>query len=576
MSYAFALLASMVVAWTVTPVLCSLLLAKGSAGNEPSPFVAALERAHASMLSKLVPSAGLAFIVTAVLAVAAVGLLPMLRATVLPRFQERNLVVRLRAMPGTSQPEMSRLTGRARAELLAIKGVHDVSAHIGRAILGDQAVDVHSGELWVTIDPSADYAKTTGAIQKVIDGYPGVSHRVETYLGQVSEDVVASPEDKLVTRVYGETEAGLRERAEQVRAAISGVAGLKNARIRRPIQEAAIETNVDVTAAQRYGLKPGDVRRAAATLMSGIVVGNLYEEQKIFEVVVWSTPETRQSISSVRDLLIDTPGGGHVRLGDVAKVRIVPASSSIKHDAVKRYIDVTADVEGRELAAVAADISKQIGQLQFPLEYHAEVQGGFALANIARERFITFAIAAAIGIFFLLQAAFASWRLAGLAFWTLPASVAGGVLAIFLTGGTLSMSALAGLLAVFAIAIYHRLVLIHRFQQIERSEGQKLGRDLVLQGARECLPSMALATLASAAAMLPVLFLGQGAGLEMVRPMAIVVLGGLASSTVLDLLFLPTMFLALGVSSAREPDPFHETLTHGYPIAAEPSGAAGH
>jgi len=366
------------------------------------------------------------------------------------------------------------------------------------------------------------------------------------------------------------------ERAEQVRAAISGVKGIKNPTIRRPIQEAAIETNVDVTAAQKYGLKPGDVRRAAATLMSGIVVGNLYEEQKIFEVVVWSTPETRQSLSTFQDLLIDTPSGGRVRLGDVAKVRIVPASSVIKHDAVKRYIDVTADVEGRDLAAVAGDISKQVATLKFPLEYHAEVQGGFSLARLARERMLTFAIAAAIGIFFLFQAAFSSWRLAALAFWTLPAAIAGGVLSILASGGALSMSALAGLLAVFSIAVYHRLTLVHRFQALERNEGMKLGKDLVMQGARDCVPSMMLATLAAAAAMLPVLFLGHGAGFEMVRPMAIVVIGGLVSCTVLDLLLLPSMFLALGVSSAREPDPFHETVpSHGY-IAAEPSGAAGH
>src|SRR6185436_19106281 len=178
-------------------------------------------------------------------------------------------------------------------------------------------------------------------------------------------------------------------------------------------------------AAQLHGLKPGDVRRAAATLMNGIVVGNLYEEQKIFEVVVWSTPETRQSLSSVRDLLIDKPGGGQVRLGDVANVHIVAASSVIKHDAVKRYIDVSADVEGRALAAVASDISHRVAKLKFPLEYHAEVMGDFALSDAARERLITFVIAAAIGIFILFQAAFASWRLAALAFASLPAALLG-------------------------------------------------------------------------------------------------------------------------------------------------------
>ena len=576
LSYALAVLASMVVAWTVTPALCYLLLANAPADTGPSALVTGLGRAHSGLLARLVPNGRMAFAVAALLAVATLALLPGLRAGVLPTFQERNLVIRLGAKTGTSQPEMTRISGRVRLELMSITGVKEVSAHIGRAILGDEPVDVHSAELWVTIDPRANFGKTASAVQRVIDGYPGISHRVESYLGQVSEDINATAEDRIVTRVYGETEAGLRERAEQVRQAIADISGIEKARIHSPIQEAAIETNVDVEAAQLHGLKPGDVRRAAATLMNGIVVGNLYEEQKIFEVVVWSTPETRQSLSSVRDLLIDKPGGGQVRLGDVANVHIVAASSVIRHDAVKRYIDVSADVEGRALAAVASDISHRVAKLKFPLEYHAEVMGDFALSDAARERLITFVIAAAIGIFILFQAAFASWRLAALAFASLPAALLGGVLATYATGGVLGVSSLAGLLGVFALAVFNKLVLIGRYQQLERRSGVRLGPELALQGAAESLPPMLLATFASIATVTPALLMGPLPGLEVIQPMGLVMLGGLVTCTLLDLFVFPAMFLALGVSSAREPDPFFESGTdRGLGIDAEPSGAAG-
>ena len=576
LSYALAVLASMVVAWTVTPALCYLLLANAPADTGPSALVSGLGRAHSGLLARLVPNGRAAFAVAALLAVATLALLPGLRAGVLPTFQERNLVIRLGAKTGTSQPEMTRISGRVRLELMSITGVKEVSAHIGRAILGDEPVDVHSAELWVTIDPRANFGKTASAVQRVIDGYPGISHRVESYLGQVSEDINATAEDRIVTRVYGETEAGLRERAEQVRQAIADIPGIEKARIHTPIQEAAIETNVDVEAAQLHGLKPGDVRRAAATLMNGIVVGNLYEEQKIFEVVVWSTPETRQSLSSVRDLLIDKPGGGQVRLGDVANVHIVAASSVIRHDAVKRYIDVSADVEGRALAAVASDISHRVAKLKFPLEYHAEVMGDFALSDAARERLITFVIAAAIGIFILFQAAFASWRLAALAFASLPAALLGGVLATYATGGVLGVSSLAGLLGVFALAVFNKLVLIGRYQQLERRSGVRLGPELALQGAAESLPPMLLATFASIATVTPALLMGPLPGLEVIQPMGLVMLGGLVTCTLLDLFVFPAMFLALGVSSAREPDPFFESGTdRGLGIDAEPSGAAG-
>ena len=166
----------------------------------------------------------------------------------------------------------------------------------------------------------------------------------------------------------------------------------------------------------------------------GIQVGNLFEEQKVFDVVVWSTPETRHSLTSIRDLLIDTPSGEQVRLGDVAEVRIVPSASIIRHDAVRRYLDVTAAVQGRDLGAVAADIDSRLKQMQFPLEYHAEVLGDYAGQQAAQLRLLALAIAAAIGIFFLLQAAYGSWRLALLSFLTLPAALVGGLLAALVTG----------------------------------------------------------------------------------------------------------------------------------------------
>src|SRR5262249_21414903 len=257
----------------------------------------------------------------------------------LPSFKERNLLVHLNAAPGTSQPEMSRIAGLVSRDLRSIPGVSDVGAHVGRAIQGDQVVNVSSAELWVSIDPAADYDTTAASIQLVIDGYPGIHHDVQTYLNERSSALAAQPHDSLVVRVYGDTTDGLRSSAEQVKKAIAGINGIADSHITLPIQQPTMQVEVDLAKAQRYGIKPGDVRRAAATLLSGIMVGNLFEEQKVFDVVVWGAPDARHSLSSVRDLLIDTPSGKQVRLGDVADVRIVPSVSIIRHDAVRRYLD---------------------------------------------------------------------------------------------------------------------------------------------------------------------------------------------------------------------------------------------
>ena len=501
-SYGLAVLASMLVAWTVTPALSVTFLANAPVKHRASPFVGWLQRVYERMLARIVPRGRMA--VAAVAVLTAVGFLTVrsLNRSLLPSFKERNLVIHLSSPPGTSQPEMTRISSRISGELRSIPGVRHVAAHIGRAVLGDRPVDVHSAELWVSIEPSADYDRTVTAVRGMVAGYPGVKNRVQTYLSETSEAAVAGSQDRIVARVYGETEDGLRSRAEEVRKAVAGTDGVVESHIDFPVQQVALETEVDMAAAQRHGLKPGDVRRAAATLVSGLVVGNLYEEQKVFEVVVWSTAETRHSLNSVRNLLIDAPGGRHVRLGDVARVRIVPASSVIRHDAVKRYIDVIADVQGRALAAVAADVKSRIGQLRFPLEYHAEMLGDFAERQAARDRLLALAVAALIGMLFVFQAAFASWRLAALALLTLPAALVGGALAALVSGGVLSLGSLAGLLAVFGIAACNKIVLINRYQHLERYEGEPFGRGLVLRGAREQLLPILLATLAAGVAFI--------------------------------------------------------------------------
>jgi Cu/Ag efflux pump CusA len=289
-------------------------------------------------------------------------------------------------------------------------------------------------------------------------------------------------------------------------------------------------------------------------LLSGIQVGSLFEEQKVFDVVVWSTPETRHSLSNIGDLSIDTPSGKSARLGDVAKVRIVPAASDIRHDAVRRYLDVIADVPRRDLGAVAADISGRLKGLKFPLEYHAELLGDYAVASAAQTRSITYAIAAAIGIFLLLQAALRSWRLALLVVLTLPSALAGGLLATLASGGVVSLGSLAGLLAVAAIAICNILLLLSHYQRLERFEGEAFGAGLVLRGSRERLAPILMTSLAAIAAVLPVFFLGDRPGLEIIRPAAIVMIGGLVTADLLLLFILPALFWSLQVSSRHEID----------------------
>jgi CzcA family heavy metal efflux pump len=546
-SYLLAVLASMVVTLVVTPALALVLLAKAPLGRRESPLARWLGRGHSAALTRLVSRPVLAWVAVGVIALAGLAVLPAIDGrSMLPSLQDRDLLIHWAGAPSMSQPEMVRVTALATKELRAVPGVRDVAAHLGRAITSDQVVNVNSGELWVSIDPKADYGRTVAAIRQVIGGYPGLTHDLVTYPEERLRQVQTGTNDPLVVRVFGDNLEVLRGKAEEVRQAIAGIDGVVAPRVDVQAVEPTVEIEVDLGAAQKLGIKPGDVRRAAAVQLAGVTVGNLFEEQKVFDVTVWSSPPTRHSLTSVQNLPIDKPdGSGTVRLGDVARVRLVPSPNVIRHDSVSRYLDVTASVHGRSLGAVTHDVQQRLRSIKFPLEHHAEVLGASVERQDARQRVLSIAVAAAIGILLLLQAAFGSWRVASLVFLSVPLALVGGALAAFAfnSGEVTSLGSFAGLFTVLGIAARNGVLLVSHYQRLQQEDGEELGAGLVLRGAQDRLAPVVLTALTVGLPLLPLLFLGNIPGLEVLRPLAVVILGGLVTSTLVSLLILPVLYL---------------------------------
>jgi CzcA family heavy metal efflux pump len=544
-AFLVALGASMLVALSVTPALSLLLASKEPRGRRESPAVAWLGRPYTQALGWIVGRPRLVLLAAGAIVVAGAVAVPFLGSSLLPTFKERELLVRWQGAPGTSLPEMNRITTLASRELRSIEGVQNVGADVGRAVTSDQAVGTNAAELWVSIDPDADYDQTVDAVESVVEGYPGLAGSVQTFSNERVSEALSGTENDVSVRVYGEDLGVLRSKANEIRHAVAGIDGLVDERVELPAAEPTLEVEVDLLAAQRYRVKPGDVRRAAATLVSGIGVGSLFEQQKVFDVVVWGTPETRSSLTSVRRLLIETPGGGHVRLGQVADVRIAPNPAVIERHAVSRYVDLVGNVEGRSRAAVVGDIREALAGISFPLEFHPEV---LASDGQPAGRLIALGIAAALAMFLLLQAAFGAWRRAALAFLTLPVAVAGGVLAILIEGGPLSFGSYLGLLAVLGLAARNSVLLIGHYRRLEQPNGNSFGREVVLQGARERLAPILMTGLAAVLVLVPVLVLGGRPGLEVLYPMAIVVLGGAVTATFLNLFVVPALYLRVGLA----------------------------
>jgi CzcA family heavy metal efflux pump len=566
LAYGLAVISSMVVAVTVTPALSMLLFSRGSAGRRESPVVAAIRPRYESALSRVTGSSRGVLIGAAAAGVIGLAVLPLLDRSPIPSFKDEDVLVQLDADPGTSNTRMTEIATQISREIRSIPGVENVGAHVGRAIGGDQLVDVNSGEVWVSIDAS-DYDATLSDIEDVLAGVQGVRSDIVPYAEQKIRDVGALREGSnpvtgnnlsvltgtgkpLAVRVYGQNFDALREEAAKVQTLVSQVDGVVDPQVVQPVLQPNVEIEVDVDKARQFGIKPGEVRRAEATLVQGLLVGSVFEDQKVFQVVVMGTPNTRRNVEDVKNLLIDTPGGGHVRLGQVADVRVTNRPIAIDREAVSRYLDIEADVSGRSLGDVTGDIEDRLQSSVFPLEYHAEVLTETTGSEVNWGQVLGVAIAALLAAFLLMQAAFWSWRLALLALFTVPAALLGGVLAALINGAELSLGALIGLLALLGLAFRNGVILIRHFQDLERYEGETFGLELVLRGARERLTPLLTTASALALAALVFIVLGARPGLEIVNPMAIVLLGGLVTTTLLSMFVLPTLYLRFG---ARQP-----------------------
>ncbi|MEV1289047.1 efflux RND transporter permease subunit [Micromonospora sp. NPDC049679] len=541
---------SLVVTLTVAPVLATILLSRSSLQHRESPVARGLERAYAALLPGLLRRPIWSYAVVGLLVVAGLAALPFLRARPLaPTLQERDLLISWEAAPGASRPEMNRITSALTAELRALPGVRNVGAHTGRALASDQVVSINSGEVWLSIDPAADYGTTLAAVQRAVDGYPGVQSDVMTYSDKrIGEVVTRGVAEDLVVRVYGNDYAVLNQKAQEVLGIISGINGVSSPHVRTHQVAPTVEIEVSVAKAAKYGLKPGDVRRASATLVSATVAGNLFDDQKVFEVVVWGVPAVRQNLSTIQDLLIDAPVGGpgggptQVRLGDVADVRVTAKPEVITHDQVSRSIDVVANVRGRGLGAVTTEVKDRLRQVTFPREHHLEVLGEGQAQASSDFRVWTFVIGALILIFFLLQAGFGSWRVASLYFLFLPPALAGGLLLAAFARSTVSVVALLGLLTVLAMAVRGGMLQIKQYQRLEE-EGQARRAELVLLGSRQRFIPTVAGMLAVGLALVPLVIYGSVSGLEVVSPLALIILGGLVTTALLNLFVLPALYL---------------------------------
>jgi CzcA family heavy metal efflux pump len=564
LSYALAVLVSMLVALTVTPALCLVMLSRGRLRDRESPLLRTLKRGYGAVLARTLRRWRPAAALTAALLLAGLLIFPTLGSSLLPNFKERDFLMHWLTQPGTSVTEETRISTEACKDLREIPGVRNCGSHIGQALLADEVYGVDFGENWISVDPSVDYDETLASIHRTVEGYPGLFRDVQTYLRERIKEVLTGTSESVVVRISGPDLDVLRAKAEEVEKRIAGIDGVIDAHGDLQTDLPHVEIELNLAAARRYGLKPGDIRRQTSTLIASEEVADLFYGGQAYDVHVWSVPSVRDSVSDVQRLPIDTPDGGRVTLGQVADVRLGPTPNAVLRELQSRRIDIGANVEGRDLASVVDEVEERLEGVAFPRAYHAEVLGESTELNAAQDRLLLFGAGAAVAIFLLLQAALGSFRLALLTFLLLPTALVGGVLAVKLGDGVLSLGSLVGFLTVFGIAARNGILMLSHFQHLERHEGEVLSPALVMRGAKERLAPILMTALATGLALVPLAVAGSIPGHEIEHPMAMVILGGLASATLLNLFVLPSLYLRFA-----KPTPVSEAPARA-PTAAPP------
>ena len=552
-AFILANLASLVVALTVTPALCLAILSRSKPHDEPH-YLQQVKSFHRHLLEKIDVWPKTIIAIALVSFIGALCTLPFFGGEFLPDFREGHFVCSLTMAPGTSLQEMRRLGTRISNDVLKIPAVQTVSEQIGRAEGGEDTWPPSQAELHIELKPSSgtDQAKVQDQIRDLLASYPGVQSDVLTFLGDRLGETISGETAQVVVSIYGDDLDVLDAKAAEIVQVLNTIPGHADVQMAAPTTP-RVMIRLRPDRVTQFGFRPLEVLEAIRVAYQGDIVAQTYEGDKVFNVNVILEPSARTEPEAIGDLLVSNPAGQKMQLRQLADIFLSSGRDSILHDGARRRQTVTCNPAGRDVASFVADAQKQIhDQVQLPAGFYVEFTGAAEEQQKAQNELLIHSAAAAAGIIFLLAIVF---RKAGhllLVLANLPFALVGGVLAIFVVGllgdgtPTLSLGTLVGFVTLFGITMRNSIMMISHFNHLVNEEGLTWGPETALRGATERLVPILMTALVTALGLLP-LAIGSGeAGREIEGPMAIVILGGLITSTALNLLVLPVLALRYG------------------------------
>jgi copper/silver efflux system protein len=552
-AYIVSILASLVVALTVTPALATYLLPRARAleTDDESWISRTLKRLYAPSLERAVARPLHVIAGAALLTVAAVAAVPTLGRSFLPEFQEGTLVVSALTVPGTSLDESDAIGRRIEEILLAHSAVVETARRTGRAELDEHAQGVNAAEIDVRLDLEGhEYDLVLEELRAALTAVPGTQITVGQPIGHRIDHMLSGTRASIAINIFGPDLYELRRLGAAVEQVVAGVEGTVDVATEAQADVPQVRILMKRDAMARFGVTPAYLAEAIDVAFAGETVSQVLEEQRSFDLVVRFDPSARGSLEAVRAARIDTPVGAQVPLGTLAEVRYDLGPNTISREDVQRKLVVQANVAGRDVGSVVEEIQDGVSaSVSLPEGYYVEFGGQFESAAEATRTIGLLSLLSLAAIFLLLFLEFDSVRQSLLVMVNLPLALVGGVFAIVLTDGVLNVATLVGFITLFGIAVRNGILMVSHYNHLLDVEGEDL-RGAVLRGSMERLNPIMMTALTAGLALLPLALSAGEAGNEIQRPLAIVVLGGLLTSLVLNMVVVPALYYRWGRPTA--------------------------
>ncbi|PSB62322.1 cation efflux system protein [Chroococcidiopsis cubana SAG 39.79] len=545
-AYLVSIFASTLVAMTLSPALCAILLANHRLPEDETWVSRWSQRLYRPLLRFSIRVPSIILTIAVALFIASAIVLPSLGRVFLPEFQERSLVNAMLLYPGVSL-EVTNKSGMAIQE--ALKGdprFESVQLRSGRAPGDADAGGVNLGHVDIEISDEGikDRAATIEKVRAEFAKLPGVAPSIGGFISHRMDEVLSGVRSAIAVKIFGPELDELRSIGAEVQATISNVQGIVDLQLEPQVPIKQVQIQFDRAAAARYGLSVGQLSEAIETALNGRVVSQVLQEQQLFDLLVWLKQSERNNLETIRNLLVDTPNGQKISLASVAKIDYGTGPNTINRENVSRLIVVSANVSGRDLGSVIEDIRTNIKQrVQLPSGYFIQYGGQFESEQRATQNLLLFGGLAIIIIAVLMYFAVKSISAMLMILINLPLALVGGIFSVSLGGGVISVASTIGFITLFGVATRNGLLLVENYNA-KLAQGMPL-QSVLFEGSMERLAAILMTALTSALGMVP-LVIGSGAGKEILQPLAIVVLGGLFTSTALTLLVIPALYAQFG------------------------------